>query len=42
MGMEKASESQGEAGAGLGMGLGFMMPAMFADLLQELPLPTSR
>jgi len=32
--MEKASENQGSAGAGLGMGMGFMMPAMFASMLQ--------
>jgi membrane protease subunit (stomatin/prohibitin family) len=32
--MEKASESTGEAGSGMGMGLGFMMPAIFADMMQ--------
>ena len=39
MAVEKASESQAEAGAGLGMGLGFMIPAMYADLLERPPIP---
>ncbi|MCK5219158.1 zinc ribbon domain-containing protein, partial [bacterium] len=29
-----AAESTGEAGSGMGMGLGFMMPAIFADMMQ--------